>query len=238
MSPAEANVARADVAAATELAHSTLPTHLTTWQQHDADEFGMWLFLATEVLFFGGLFLAYGLYRLHDEAAFATAIQHLDIWLGTFNTAVLLTSSLIDGAGGARGRGRAIGGNCNVAYLARRSCSAAAFLGIKAIEYSREVSASSASRCQRADVSTIDGPIARACAGMFFMLYFLMTGLHALHMVIGIGVMAVLSYKAREVRLRTTPVHVTGICTSSTSCGSFCSRCSIWWECAGHDVTT
>jgi len=63
-------------------------------QQHEADEMGMWLFLATEILFFGGLFLAYSLYRLQDEAAFAAASHHMDLWWGAGNTAVLLCSSL------------------------------------------------------------------------------------------------------------------------------------------------
>ena len=59
-------------------------------QQHDADELGMWLFLATEIMFFGGLFLAYTLYRTQDEAAFAAASHELDLFWGTLNTAVLL----------------------------------------------------------------------------------------------------------------------------------------------------
>src|SRR5262245_23187694 len=63
-------------------------------QQHEADELGMWLFLCTEVMFFGGLFLAYAIYRSQDEAAFAAASHELDLVLGTVNTAVLLSSSL------------------------------------------------------------------------------------------------------------------------------------------------
>src|SRR6188508_815165 len=63
-------------------------------QQHDADELGMWLFLSTEVMFFGGLFLAYTIYRIQDEATFAAASHQLDLVLGTVNTAVLLCSSL------------------------------------------------------------------------------------------------------------------------------------------------
>src|SRR5262245_13854921 len=63
-------------------------------QQRDAAELGMWIFLATEVMFFGGLFLAYTIYRLRYEEAFAAASHHMDLVSGTVNTAVLLTSSL------------------------------------------------------------------------------------------------------------------------------------------------
>ena len=63
-------------------------------QQHEADELGMWLFLSTEIMFFGGMFLAYAIYRTQDEAAFAAASHQLDLLLGTVNTAVLLCSSL------------------------------------------------------------------------------------------------------------------------------------------------
>src|SRR6186997_2133621 len=63
-------------------------------QQHDADELGMWLFLSTEIMFFGGLFLAYTIYHTQDEATFAAASHQLDLLLGTVNTAVLLCSSL------------------------------------------------------------------------------------------------------------------------------------------------
>src|SRR5579863_4132493 len=63
-------------------------------QQHEADDMGIWLFLCTEIMFFGGLFLAYTIYRTQDEAAFAAASRELDLFWGTVNTAVLLTSSL------------------------------------------------------------------------------------------------------------------------------------------------
>lgn len=63
-------------------------------QQRDSAELGMWVFLSTEVLFFGGLFLAYTLYRMANEQAFADASANLNLTLGTINTVVLLTSSL------------------------------------------------------------------------------------------------------------------------------------------------
>src|SRR6266581_1289743 len=62
-------------------------------QQHEASWLGMWVFLATEVMFFGGMFLGYTIYRSTYPEAFADASNHLDIWLGTINTAVLIGSS-------------------------------------------------------------------------------------------------------------------------------------------------
>ena len=62
-------------------------------QQHEASWIGMWIFLATEVMFFGGMFTGYTIYRAAYAQAFASASNHLDIWLGTINTAVLICSS-------------------------------------------------------------------------------------------------------------------------------------------------
>src|SRR5438105_15955597 len=66
----------------------------TLEQQEEASRLGLWTFLATEVLFFGGLFTAYVVYRHAYPPAFAEASQHTNLLLGTLNTAVLLTSSL------------------------------------------------------------------------------------------------------------------------------------------------
>ena len=63
-------------------------------QQHDASTLGMWLFLVTEILFFGGLFMLYVVYRVTYPAAFAEGSHHLDLSLGTINTVILIGSSL------------------------------------------------------------------------------------------------------------------------------------------------
>src|SRR4029453_1984146 len=94
---------------------------------------GMWIFLVTEVMFFGGLFTAYVTYRALYPDAFAHASHHLDVHLGTFNTAVLITSSLtmalaVHSAGTAR-RGRLLLTLCLSAVLG------AVFLVVKAVEY-------------------------------------------------------------------------------------------------------
>ena len=74
---------------------TAIPTQYATAEQRDkANHLGMWTLIATEILFFGGLFLAYFVYRLAYPAAFAEGSHRLDFWRGTVNTAVLLTSSL------------------------------------------------------------------------------------------------------------------------------------------------
>ncbi|HET9711501.1 MAG TPA: hypothetical protein VFP64_06455, partial [Pyrinomonadaceae bacterium] len=74
--------------------HPALQHHFENMeQQREAGTLGMWVFLVTEIMFFGGMFLAYALYRGLYPAAFASGSNHLDIWLGGFNTAVLILSS-------------------------------------------------------------------------------------------------------------------------------------------------
>ncbi len=178
-------------------------------QQHDADELGMWLFLATEIMFFGGLFLTYTLYRTQDEAAFAAASHHLDLFWGSLNTAVLLVSSLtmalaVDAAQTSQHRRL-------MRLLIATMVLGSAFLGIKAIEYYHKY---------EHGLMPIGGlpfewtgPSA-GHAELFFDLYFLMTGVHALHMVIGLVIMALLVAKANGGGLLgefSAPVHIMGL---------------------------
>src|SRR5215212_11998978 len=74
--------------------HRSLQHHFENMeQQREAGTLGMWIFLVTEIMFFGGMFLAYTLYRSMYPAAFASASNHLDITLGAVNTGVLILSS-------------------------------------------------------------------------------------------------------------------------------------------------
>src|SRR5215813_5145890 len=74
--------------------HPALQHHFENMeQQREAGTLGMWVFLVTEIMFFGGMFLAYTLYRSLYPAAFASGSNHLDITLGTVNTLVLILSS-------------------------------------------------------------------------------------------------------------------------------------------------
>jgi cytochrome c oxidase subunit 3 len=154
----------------------------TQRQQRQASTLGMWVFLNTEVMIFGGLFLAYFVYRALYPETFAAASKHLDLMLATFNTAVLLTSSLtIALAVHAAGTGswRAMR-----ALLAATAALGAVFLAIKGYEYAKEFAENLAPFLRQ----PFHWPGAEpGQAELFFNLYFLMTGLHALHLVGGIS---------------------------------------------------
>jgi cytochrome c oxidase subunit III len=178
-------------------------------QQHEADELGMWLFLSTEIMFFGGLFLAYTIYRTQDEATFAAASHELDLLLGTINTAVLLTSSLTMAlAVSAAETGQRLKLLGRLAATIMLGC---IFIGIKGIEYYHKY--------EHGLMPILGLPFvwhgpSPGHAQMFFDLYFLMTGVHALHMLIGLCVLLILLIKAGRGGLLgdfSAPVHVTGL---------------------------
>jgi cytochrome c oxidase subunit 3 len=166
--------------------HGGLAHHFETLaQQREANTLGMWLFLATEVLFFGALFTSYTVYRSAYPGAFEAASYHLDIIRGTINTVVLLTSSLTMAlavhAAEARDRRRM------VMMMAATAVLGLLFLGIKATEYYTEYE----ERLIPGLVFVWEGSDALQVQ-LFFTLYFIMTGLHALHMIIGLAIVAVM----------------------------------------------
>jgi cytochrome c oxidase subunit 3 len=176
-------------------------------QQHDASTLGMWIFLATEVMFFGGLFATYIVYRTFYPDAFAAASNVLDVRLGTTNTAVLIGSSLTMALAvhaGQLGRPRAI-----VGWLTATIGLGTLFLCIKGYEYT-----------QKFHEHLVPGPHFvwpgpdPGHARIFFGLYFTMTGVHALHMVVGIGLLSWLIRAARRGRFSaaySTPVELVGL---------------------------
>jgi cytochrome c oxidase subunit 3 len=160
-------------------------------QQSQAAGLGMWLFLATEIMFFGGLFAGYTVYRWRFPAGFADASGHLDVRLGAVNTAVLILSSLtmalaVRAAQLGRRRGLLL-------FLIVTMALGSVFLGIKASEYEHKLEEG----LLPGPGFVYPGPQAGA-AELFFGFYFTMTGIHALHMVIGIGVLAILLVPARR----------------------------------------
>ena len=160
-------------------------------QQQEASTLGMWTFLATEVLFFGGMFLSYITYRATYPNAFALASQHTIVLFGSLNTGILLTSSLTMVLAV-----HAIEHN-NVKGLIRfLLCTiglAIAFLVVKGIEYHQDLDEQLwPGRHFRADL-----PVQ---AQIFWFLYWAMTGLHALHVTIGIGVLSGLTWMAKRGR--------------------------------------
>jgi cytochrome c oxidase subunit 3 len=148
-------------------------------QQHEADVLGMWVFLATEILFFGGLFLSYIVYRWRFPVAFDAASNHLHVGLGTLNTFILLFSSFTMAlAVHSVQRGwRAL----LSVFLFLTAVLGAAFIAIKLYEWHLEA----ASLLLPGPHFVFPGPHA-AAAQMFFWLYFGMTGLHAVHLTIGV----------------------------------------------------
>jgi len=157
--------------------------------QRHAERLGMWLFLATEVLLFGGLFVAYTLYRWLYSEAFVECSRQLDVVLGTVNTIVLISSSLTVALAhhfAQHGRSRLAGVLLMVSVAA-----GVAFLGIKAIEYSHKFEEGLLpGRYFHAEHLTVQG------ASMFFTVYFLTTGLHAVHVIIGMGVLTWIGVRA------------------------------------------
>ena len=185
-------------------------------QQREASSLGMWLFLATEVMFFGGMFCAYLIYRLWYFPEFAAASQSLDITLGTVNTAVLICSSLtVVLAVRAAQLGKR---HEQVVYLALTLVLGLAFLGIKGIEWTSKFKEHHIPGASFHFEGTVPGhpdhPIDQQHAQIFFSLYFAMTGMHALHMVIGVGIFSYLLYQAWKGRYTPeyhTPLENSGL---------------------------
>ena len=165
-------------------AHPALAHHFDNLdQQQEAASLGMWVFLLTEILFFGALFLVYTVYRTWYPAAFAAASHHLDIPLGSVNTAVLIGSSLTMALAVHAAQLNSRKGI--MLFLILTMILGGVFLGIKGLEYSHKF-----------HEHLIPGPAFQFAqpellrpAQIFFSLYFVMTGLHAAHMIIGMGLM-------------------------------------------------
>jgi cytochrome c oxidase subunit III len=140
--------------------------------------FGMWVFIASELLFFGALLAAYAAGRIHWPVGFGAASRHTHVVLGTLNTAVLLTSSALVALAVA-----CAGHHSHHRWTARLLWATAAlgcaFLAIKGFEYLLE--------WREGLFPGPAFPLAEPGAQLFFMLYFLMTGLHAVHLLCGIA---------------------------------------------------
>lgn len=179
----------------------------TAEQQYGASQLGMWIFLANEVMFFGGVLAAYLVSFVLHADAFEDASNHLSLPLGALNTVVLLTSSLtmalaVHAAQVGDRRGQ-------VRHLFWTLLLGLVFLVVKAYEYSHKF-----------HEGLVPGPyFAYGGPGaseheLFLSFYFALTGLHALHMVIGIGILAVLIFMARRGSFGAgyfTPVEVSGL---------------------------
>jgi cytochrome c oxidase subunit 3 len=176
-------------------------------QQHDAATLGMWIFLVTEVMFFGGLFAGYAVYRSLYPTAWGHGSRLCEVTLGGINTAVLICSSLTmamavhSAQTGRRKR--------TVVYLISTMILGSVFLGIKFLEYfhkyQEHLIPGTGFGYKAADSPQVQ---------LFVCFYFGMTGLHAAHMIIGIGVVTVITIMAWRGRFTPdyhNPVEVAGL---------------------------
>src|SRR6476660_8526774 len=177
--------------------HPALQHHFENMeQQREAGTLGMWVFLVTEIMFFGAMFLAYTLYRAQYPAAFVSASNHLDITLGAVNTGVLIVSSFTMAMAvwsTQVGRNRT-----TIICLILAMILGATFLGIKAVEYKAKYDdqlipgrliPSRPFKPKVAEPGDTDPHKLHLIEGanvnnvqLFYWIYFAMTGMHALHM--------------------------------------------------------
>jgi cytochrome c oxidase subunit 3 len=182
------------------------PQFVSSRHRDETAELGMWVFLATEVLLFGGLILGYFVYRHAYPAAFAAASRHTDIVIGAANTAILLTSSFLVAcaveAFSAETRKICVG------LLSGAIGLGLAFIVLKGIEYSEEYREHLVPGINFSfEATEANG------AQLFFIFYFVATAVHALHMLIGISllaVMAMLTWRSPDTRHRAA-LHSTAL---------------------------
>ena len=187
-------------------AHEPLAEQFATLtQQAEASRLGMWTFLASEVMFFGGLFLGYTIYRHAYPHAFAVASRETDLLYGTLNTAILLTSSLTMALAVNSAK---IGLSKQTArFLYATIFLALGFLVVKGFEYSDDFHKHLFPGPNFADAG-------EPKTQLFFMFYWMMTALHGLHVIIGIGLLSVMAVRAARLRFSAeyhNPIEVVGL---------------------------
>lgn len=186
-------------------------------QQKDAARLGMWAFLATEVLFFGGVLLCFAIYRGEYTQAFNAATRLQNVPLGTVNTVVLICSSLTMALAvhsAEEGHRAAL-----IRNLALTILLGTAFLVIKGFEYTHDfheglIPGATWNPNEHVRSQWQSANLNLKHAEMYFVFYFVMTGLHAVHMIVGIGVLGVQLAMARRGAFTTaypTPIELTGL---------------------------
>ena len=190
-------------------------------QQREAATLGMWVFLVTEILFFGGMFATYALYRHLYYDAFSVGSHHLSWKIGFFNTLVLIASSLTMAmavySAATERRGRI------VVFLILTILLGSVFLGVKYFEYREKIAPCLGDGPHTGclvpgarfdgEALHLEGEAARE-AQIYFSLYFGMTGLHATHMIVGMPILAIIAgmaHRGRFTREWHTPVELTGL---------------------------
>jgi cytochrome c oxidase subunit III len=177
-------------------------------QQLESSTLGMWVFLVTELMFFGGMFAGYTVYRNLYPEAFASASHSMNLLIGAINTAVLISSSftmVLAVRSAQLGQKKAL-----IAFLILTLILGCVFLGLKATEYH-----------QKWVEHHVPGPGFQYAdaryfhqAQILFFLYFAMTGMHAIHMIVGAGLLTALIVMAARNRFSAawyTPVEIIGL---------------------------
>jgi len=171
-------------------------------QQEDSATFAMWLFLATEVLFFGGLFLSYAVYRITYPEAFVLASDTLDAKLGTLNTAILLTSSFTMALAVKASRERNFVASARHMFLTVFIGSM--FLVVKAIEYYGDYE-------KKLFAGEHLAPGSRHGVAIFYGIYYSMTGLHALHLIIGLSLISFFAWRTWHKKTSAGQIETLGL---------------------------
>jgi len=180
----------------------------TLAQQHESTHLGMWAFLITEVMFFGALFFAYAIYRFSYPHAFAEGSHHLDVLLGGVNTVILISSSLtmaLAVSTSSQGKNKP-----TAFFLILTVVLGLAFLGIKAVEYTHKFHEHLVPGAHFAPHGAHDAQHME----IFFGLYFAMTGMHAIHMVIGaflLSGLAIMALRGKFSKDYYSPVELSGL---------------------------
>jgi cytochrome c oxidase subunit 3 len=181
--------------------------HATPRRKRDALVLGMWIFLGSEIMLFGALFTALSAYRVLYPEAFALASRQLALGLGALNTAVLLTSSLTMALGVRAARLDAP--RLTALWLLVTAALGSVFLGLKFVEYADHIAHGLLPGADFHLAGVEAGP-----AQLFFRLYFILTGLHALHLAVGIGLVVTMALLARRkafIPAADTPVEMAGL---------------------------
>ena len=155
-------------------------------QQHEASTLGMWFFVAQEILFFGGIFCCYAIYRAMYPEAWRAGAHHQNWMIGAINTIVLIGSSLTMALAvwAAQGGRRKM----TTLMLVLTLLLGGVFVGVKGFEYSQHIHEGLFPGSHFTYVDHANPGLTRGVE-LFMTFYFAMTGLHALHMVIGAGLL-------------------------------------------------
>lgn len=174
-------------------------------EQRQASTLGIWVFVVSEILFFGAFFMAYAYLRILHPAAFKIASSHAELFYGTINTVLLLTSSATMGLA-ISAASLDLKRIC-IAFLASTAGLGLAFLVVKGLEYKADIDEG---------LIPLPGhifPIDLAAAQIFYAAYWIVTVVHVIHLSIGIGAVAFLAWRVRRDRLPLTSpqIEVTAI---------------------------